>query len=125
MVNISHTYADYLERRAEAKVGFERLDAEFAEKLGRAGTLLGWMPRSPVYYCLSSAWRSYRDGLFWYRKVHSSRKMVVSATDGFERGPLEYIHLSAEQVGYTAVVNWRRAAKYTRIAEQSLSGSQQ
>ncbi len=123
MVNTPSNYADYLEHRGVARVSFERLDAEFADALGRAGALLGWMPRSPVYYCLSSAWRSYRDGLSWYRKVHGSGKMVVSAAAGFERDPLTELRLGAEQVGYTVVVNWKQAAKYTRLAEQSLSGA--
>jgi len=123
IVNTPAAYADYLEQRAEARVGFERLDAEFSEALGRAGTLLGWMPRSPVYYCLSSAWRGYRDGLFWYRKVQGSRRMVVSAAAGFERNPLEALRIDTGQVGYTVVINWRAAAKYTRLAEQSLSAA--
>jgi len=123
LVSTSPTYADYLEHRVEAKAGFERLDAEFADRLGRAGVLLGWMPRSSAYYYLSSAWRSYRDGLFWYRKVHNSRKMVVSAAAGFERDPLKELRLGAGHVGYAVVVNWRTAAKYTRLAQQSLSGA--
>ena len=122
-VNTPATYAAYVEQRAEARVGFERLEAEFSDSLGRAGMLLGWLPRSPVYYHLSSAWRSYRDGLFWYRKAHGSRKLVVSAAAGFERNPLEELRLDAGQVGYTVVVNWRAAAKYTRLAEQSLPGA--
>jgi hypothetical protein len=123
MVNASPGYADYQDNRTEAKVSFERLDAEFADALGRAGVLLGWMPRSPVYYHLSKARRSYGDGLFWYRKVHGAKKMVVSAAAGFERNPLEDLRLDAAQVGYTVVANWKTAAKYTRMAEQSLSGA--
>ncbi len=123
MVSTSPNYADYMEHRVAAKVGFERLEAEFADALSRVGALLGWMPRSPVYYRLLSAWRCYKDGLFWYRKVHDSRKLVVSAASGFEHDPLTELRLSAEQVGYTAVVNWKQAAKYTRLAEQSLSGA--
>jgi hypothetical protein len=123
IIDIPPTYADYLERRAATRVGFQRLDAEFADALGRAGVLLGWLPRSPVYYCLSSAWRSYRDGLFWYRKVHSSTTMVVSAAAGFERDPLTELRLKPEHVGYTVAVNWRTAAKHTRAAQQYLSGS--
>jgi hypothetical protein len=123
MVNASPTYADYQEQRTAAKVSFEKLDAEFADALGRAGVLLGWMPRSPTYYHLSRARRSYVDGLFWYRKVHASRKMTVSAAAGFERDPLEDLRLDAGHVGYTVVVNWKTAAKYTRLAEQSLSGA--
>lgn len=123
IITTSPTYADYLERRVLTKVSFEKLDAEFADALGRAGVLLGWLPRSHSYYCLTSAWRSYRDGLFWYRKVHGSGKMVVSAAAGFERDPLKESRLDAGQVGYTVAVNWRKAAKYTRLAEQSVSGA--
>jgi hypothetical protein len=103
--------------------GFERLEAEFSAALGRAGALLGWLPRSPVYYSLSNAWRSYHDGLFWNRKVQSSSRMVVSAAAGFERDPLQDLRLDAGQVGYTVTVNWRTAAKYTRMAEQTLAAA--
>lgn len=124
LANISRTYADYQEQRAVSKVSFERLDGEFADALGRAGALLNWMPRSPAFYYLSGARRSYTDGLFWYQKVHRAKKMVVSA-DGFERDPLKDLWRDAEQVGYTAVVNWRTAIKYTRLAEQSLPAAGQ
>ncbi len=117
------TYADYQEHPAASKVSFERLDAEFADALGRAGALLGWMPRSPVYYHLSRASRSYTDGLYWYQQVHGSRKMTVSAASGFERDPLKDLRLDVGQVGYTVVVNWKTAAKYTHMAEKSLSGA--
>lgn len=123
MVNTPPTYADYQEQRAAAKVSFERLEAEFADALGRAGLLLGWMPRSPLYYHLSGATRSYEDGLFWYRKVHASRKMVVSAAAGFGRDPLKDLRLDADGVGYAVVANWKTAAQYTRMAEQSLGGA--
>jgi hypothetical protein len=119
LANIPRSYADYEEQRAVSKVSFERLDGEFADALGRAGALLNWMPRSPSFYYLSSARRSYADGLFWYQKVHRARRMVVSAS-GFERDPLKDLWRDAEQVGYTVVVNWRTAVKYTRLAEQSL-----
>lgn len=115
------SYADYLERGDAAKVSFERLDAEFADALSRAGALLGWLPRSPVRYQLSAAWRSYRDGLFWYQKVKAAgRKVVSAAAAGFEHDPLRELRLDASQVGYTAAANWRAAAKYTRLAESSL-----
>jgi hypothetical protein len=121
VVTASPIYADYQEQRTASKVSFERLDAECADALDRAGVLLGWMPRSPIYYHLSRAKRSYVDGLFWYQKVHASRKMTVSAASGFARDPLKDLRLDADQVGHTVVVNWKTAAKYTRLAEQSLS----
>jgi hypothetical protein len=123
MVNAPSTYADYQEQRAAAKVSFETLEAGFGDALDRAEVLLGWMPRSPAYYHIARAERSYRDGLFWYRKTRASRTMVVSAATAFERDPLQDLRLDAERVGYTAVVNWKAAAKYTRLARQSLSAA--
>ncbi len=120
LVNTFPTYADYQERPDVSKVGFDRLDAESADALSIASQLLASLPRSPVFYHLSNARYCYRDGLFWYSKVHRSRKMVVSAT-AFERDPLADLRLNAGQVGYTVVVNWRTAVKYTRLAEHMLS----
>lgn len=115
------SYANYLERGDAAKVSFERLEAEFADALSRAGALLGWLPRSPVHYQLSAARRGYKDGLFWYQKVKGAgRKVVSAAAAGFEHDPLRELRLDASQVGYTAAANWRSAAKYTRLAESSL-----
>lgn len=121
MVEAPPTFADYQEQRAAAKVSFEKLEAEFADTLGRAGALLAWMPRSPAFYYLSSARRGYKDGLFWYRKVDGSRRMVVSAVAG-EPDTLKDLRLDPEQVGYIAAMNWRAAAKHTRLANQSPPG---
>ena len=87
LVNTPPTHADYQERRIASKVSFDRLDVQFDDALGNARVLLNWMPRSPTFQHLSSARRSYMDGLFWYLKVHHSKKLVVSAS-GFERDPL-------------------------------------
>jgi hypothetical protein len=122
LINAYPTYADYQESRAESKISPDKLDVELADALNTAALLLAWMPRSPAFYQLSNARDSYRDGLFWYRKVHQSRKLVVSAS-AFEHDPLRELRLNADQVGYTVVVNWRTAAKYTRLAEHSLSCS--
>jgi hypothetical protein len=120
LVNHHPTYADYQESRAAAKVGFDKLDGEFADALGVASALLASLPRGPAFYHLSNARDGYTDGLFWYRKVHQSKKLVVSAS-GFTHDPLRELRLPADQVGYTVVANWRTAAKYTRLAEQTLA----
>ncbi|HWS53287.1 MAG TPA: hypothetical protein VN228_04145 [Pyrinomonadaceae bacterium] len=121
-VELPTSLADYQERRALSKVSPERLDAQLAEALARAGALLRWMPRSPAFYSLRGAWRSYGDGLFWFRKVRRSQSMVVSADD-FGPDPLRDFGRDPEQVGYAVSVNWRAAIKYTRLAEQSLSAA--
>jgi hypothetical protein len=120
LLNISQTFADYQERRTLSRISFDKLEAEFTDALGIGSGLIASMPRGPAFYHLSSARDSYRDGLFWYRKTHPARRMLVSA-NAFERDPLREARLDADQVGYTVSVNWRAAVKYTRLAEQSLS----
>jgi len=120
LANASPVHSPYQEQRAASKVSFDRLDAEFAGALDTAGALLSWMPRGPAFYRLTRARRSYSDGLFWYRKVHQSKKMVVSAS-AFVPDPLKELGLDAERVGHAVANNWRAAARYTRTAEQSLS----
>jgi hypothetical protein len=122
MTNAYPTYADYQDGRAASKIGPDGSDAEFADALNTASSLLASMPRSTAFYHLSNARDSYKDGLFWYKKVHQSKTLVVSA-GAFEGDPLVDLRLNADQVGYTVVVNWRTAAKYTRMAEHSLSCS--
>jgi len=120
VVKLPQTYADYQEHGALSRVGPERLDAEFAGALARAGALLGWMARSPTFYALRGAWRSYADGLFWYRRVQRARSLVVAA-EAFEPDPQRDLGRDPEQAGYAAAVNWRTAVKFTRLAERSLS----
>jgi hypothetical protein len=122
LVNTVATHADSQGRRVTPKGGFDHLDREFDDAVGSAGALLASMPRSPTFYHLSNARRSYKDGQFWHRKVYQSKKLVVSV-NGFQRDPLEDLRLDADQVSYTVTVNWGAAMKYTRLAEQSLSGT--
>ncbi|MBA3804568.1 MAG: hypothetical protein H0X14_02490 [Acidobacteria bacterium] len=122
LVGDSPTHAEYQERPIASKVSFDRLDGEFADALGIAGELLAWLPRSPTFYHLSNARRSYTDGLFWYQKVHQSKKLMVFA-HGFARDPLKDLKLDSDQVGQVVMANWQSAMKYTRLAEQSLWGS--
>jgi hypothetical protein len=122
LINAYPTYADYQEGRAASRISTDETDAEFADALNTASLLLASLPRSPDFYHLSGARDSYGDGLFWYRKVQRSRNLVVSA-GAFEGDPLRDMRLNADQVGYTVVVNWRTAVKYTRLAEHSLSCS--
>jgi hypothetical protein len=122
LVNAVPTYADREGQRAASRVGFDHLDREFGDALLCAGALIYSLPRGPAYYSLSNAWRSYKDGQFWYQKVYQSKKLVVSAY-GFKGDPLKDLRLDAAQVSHTVIVNWEAAIKYTRLAEQSLSAA--
>jgi hypothetical protein len=96
-------------------------EAQLAEALRYAGALLAWMPRSPVFFRLSSARGAYADGLWWQGKARQSKSLVVSV-NSFRPDPLEGLRLNAQQVSAAADANRRTALKYARLAEQSLSG---
>jgi hypothetical protein len=121
LFNTLPIYADHQERLNVSNASFDRLDGEYADALNVAGVLLAQMPRSLTFYHLSDARRAYMDGLFWYRKVHQSKKLVVNVK-GFASDPLQDLKLNTDQVGGTVIANWKSAVKYTRLAERSLSG---
>lgn len=100
--------------------GSGNTDAEFTEALREARALLGWMPRSPVFYQLSAAREAYADGLWWQSKARPSKSLVVSANN-FQPDPLEAMRLDAEQVSNAATSNLQSAVKRIRLAEQSLT----
>jgi hypothetical protein len=102
-------------------VGLDRSGGEFADALRVAGELLSWMPRSQTFYQLSEARLAYADGLSWHQKVRQSKRLVVSAANGFAPDPLKDLRLDAEQVSATVRANWKAAVKHTRLAEESLS----
>lgn len=119
-VEVPRSYADYQERGAPARVGPAGLEGEFSEGLARAGGLLGWMARGETFYALRGAWQSYTDGLFWYRRARAAGRLVVSV-EGFEAGASQDPGRDPEQAGHAVFVNWRAAARYTRLAEQAIS----
>jgi hypothetical protein len=110
------------ERFNASAAGFDRSDGEFADALRVSEALLAWMPRSQTFYHLSDARLAYADGLSWHRKVRQSKSLVISAASAFAPDPLKVLRLDAEQVSITVQANWMSAIKYTRLAEQSLSG---
>jgi hypothetical protein len=107
-------------RVAETLRPLEGSDGESADSLRVAGALLAWMPRSQTFYRLSGARQAYADGLFWYRKVSQSKRLVVSV-NSFAPDPLKVIDFDAGQAGAAAVANWKSAARLTRLAERPLS----
>ncbi|HEX5707132.1 MAG TPA: hypothetical protein VFX96_07540 [Pyrinomonadaceae bacterium] len=106
-------------RRTVSRAAFDKSHAKLAEALRESGAQIAAMPRSAAFYSLSKAWRGYKDGLFWYQKVHQSKRLVV-AVGGFDTDPLKDLRLDAEQVTDTVAANWNAAVKSTRAAQQSL-----
>lgn len=114
------SYAVDQERGARSGISPAGPKVESSEALARAGTLLGWMARGPAFYALRSARQSYRDALFWHSKWQRTKAMTISA-EGAWAAPHGGPERDPEQVGRAVFANWRAAAKYTRLAEESLA----
>ncbi len=108
--------AEFEERRTLARVPFERLSKEVSETLQSVDRILLSLPRSPLFYPLYHARNAYANGLFWWQKTHSQRKLVVNAHAFAEPDELKSSGLDAGEVSYTIVINWRNAIRHTRKA---------
>jgi len=117
---VSESGSRRAQRFAASAAASSEPDAEFAEALRDAAALLAWMPRSAAFYRLSNARQAYADGLWWQGKARQSKSLVVSV-NSFRPDPLKDLRLDAAQVSSAADANLQTAAKYTRLAEQSLA----
>lgn len=123
-VNAYPSLAEYEEKRAAAGAAPARLEASFAEALGALERLLAALPRGgPVYAPLRNARNSYRDGLFWHRLTRGLAARVVTADALADTDTLDAARLDPSAAGYTVVLNWRNARRYTARARALLGAS--
>jgi hypothetical protein len=79
------------------------------------------MPPSKLRNEILNSLASYRDGLFWWRKIDQPRVVHVSALryDEPNRNPADQVLLSSTP--YTVAINWRQAHAYLTQAEKLLA----
>lgn len=81
---------------------------------------LASLPASKSRNHLINALASYRDGLFWWRKIDRPRVVNVSALSYSE--PLTSADAAfTSTVPYTVAIHWRQASRYLKQAEASLN----
>ena len=115
--------AEFAEGREVANVSFKQFSAKVSETFRTVDSILASLPRGRVRQQIENARNSYRDGLFWWRKTHQRGELTVSADALVEADPFEMERLDPVAVGYTVIINWRNASKYTTRAEESLRSS--
>ena len=108
--------AEFQEKRALAKVPFERFSKDAQAALQKVDLVLNDLPRSPLFYSLYHARNSYSDGLFWWQKSYRQKEMVVNANHFNRPDELKTLNLDAGTVNYTVAINWRKAINHTRQA---------
>ena len=108
--------SEFEEHRALARVPFERLSKKVSATLQAVDRILLSLPRSPLFYPLYHARNAYANGIFWWQKTHSRSKLVVNANAFNEPDVMNSAKLDTGEVGYTIVINWRKAIRHTREA---------
>lgn len=115
------SYGAFAEGRSLARVPFKRFSRELGETSARVGRLLAWLPESELKTELRGALQTYRDGGYWWGKIHCSA--VVRAGDDClpagERATLGGAFLAT--LPYTVAVNWRNADRHLTRAEKILN----
>jgi hypothetical protein len=120
-VHVYPSLAQFQERAALARVPFERLSADAASALQTVDRILQSLPRGPVFYPLYHARNFYSDGLFWWRKTHRRKAVVVGVNSFGEPDEARSLNMDPEAIDYTVAVNWRNAVKRMRRAEELIA----
>lgn len=82
--------------------------------------LLDQVPAGKFKNDLSNALDSYRDGLFWWKKIADSRVIDVRSLRYATSDPTAADAALRATIPYTVAIHWRQAHKYLRQAEQSI-----
>jgi len=79
------------------------------------------MPAGKFRDEITNALASYRDGLFWWRKIDQPRVVTVSALAYEKRDATPADVAFASTIPYTVAIHWRQAARYLAQAEDALA----
>lgn len=116
--------AEFEESGALATVTFERFYEDLKATLREMDPALDSLPRTRTYYLLKGARNAFKDGAYWWSRLHVSdaRRMTVSVNELSNFGALERRGLDADSVSYVVVCNWRAGIKLLREAKAELAG---
>jgi hypothetical protein len=104
-----------------ARVSFEVFKNDLQNVTAEVEPLISRLPQSRLKNEILNALDSYRDGAFWWQKVHQSRVVRVSALTStyFGRTSSDTAFLST--VPYTVAIHWRQAGRHLKCAEEMIN----
>ncbi len=122
-VIVYRSLGEFEENGRLARVPLQTFESELRDVTAQLQPLVSQMPASKLKNELINALASYRDGLFWWRKIDHPRVIHVSALKfGDESSTPADVALRAN-VPYTVAIHWRQAAQYLHRAEALLNES--
>jgi hypothetical protein len=108
---------EFEEQRKLARISFEQFAADASEALRYVDRVLLSLPRSTLFNPLYHARNSYANGLFWWQKTYRQSRLVVNVNSFNEPDEIKSASFDPDAVNYTVAINWRKAIKHTRQAE--------
>ncbi len=107
--------------RRLARVPLQTFASELREVTLELQPIVSEMPPGKFRDEITNALASYRDGLFWWRKIDQPRVVTVSALAYESRDITPADAAFASTIPYTVAIHWRQASKYLARAENALA----
>ena len=106
-----------------ARVSFEAFTDDLGKVTAELEPQLSRLPQSRLKTEILNALDSYRDGAFWWQKIHHARVVSVSTLylTEIDRTPSDTAFLAT--VPYTVAIHWRQAGRYLKRAEEMMNGT--
>jgi hypothetical protein len=106
-----------------ARVSFEAFTDDLSKVTAELEPMLSRLPQGRLKTEILNALDSYRDGAFWWQKIHQSRVVSVSTLylPEINRTPPDLAFLAT--VPYTVAIHWRQADRYLKRAQEMMNGT--
>jgi hypothetical protein len=122
-VIIYRSLGDFEAEEKLARVSYEDFAKDLQGVITEVEPTLSRMPQSRLKNEIQNALDSYRDGAFWWQKIHRSKVVHVSALTAFESSRTTSDTAFLASVPYTVAIHWRQAGQYLKRAEDLMSGA--
>lgn len=117
-VLIYRSLGDFEANGRIARVSYEVFKNDLQEVIVEVEPILSQLPQSRLKIDISNALASYRDGEFWWQRVHKSRVVNASAMSFVESSRTPSDEFFVSTIPYTVAIHWREAHKYLQQAEK-------
>jgi hypothetical protein len=120
-VLVYRTAGDFEADGRLARVSLEVFTNHLQEVSAEVEPILSRLPQNRLKVEISNALCSYRDGGFWWEKIHEPRVLNVSAAAFAETSatPSEVVFKST--VPHTVAIHWKQAGRYLKRATELIT----
>jgi hypothetical protein len=105
-----------------ARVPFEVFKNDLEKAMAEVEPILSRLPQSRLKIEIGNTLDSYRDGAFWWQRIHQERVVNVSAMTFAETSRTSSDAFFASTIPYTVAIHWRQAARYLKRSEELMNG---